>query len=73
MNSEWETCLLAIYQEEGDSWNPGPGNKLHEREMQLSHKVSEGKQDYEATVKLVNASQKDIFSSQLPKVRMHMV
>lgn len=64
---------MAIYQEQGDSWNPTPGNKLHEREMQLSRKVVEGKEDYEAAVEQINLMQQDIFSSQLPKVFLFAV
>lgn len=65
---DWELVMLELYQEQGDSWNPAPGNRLHDREAQLSRKVQESKEDYEAAVDYLNQLQQDIFSNQLPKV-----
>ncbi len=62
--------MLELYQEQGASWNPAPGNKLHDREAILSRKVKESKNEYEAAVQYLNQLQKDIFSSQLPLVHM---
>ena len=60
--------MLELYHEQGDSWNPAPGNKLHDREAQLSRKVQEGKQDYEAALEHLNQLQQDIFKRHLPGV-----
>ena len=65
---DWEVVMLELYHEQGDSWNPAPGNKLHDREAQLSRKVQESKEDYEAAVQYVNLLQQDVFTSQLPGV-----
>lgn len=66
--SEWQTSMLAIYREHGDTWNPSPGNKLHEKEVQLCKRMEESKAEYENTVDHVNTLQNDIFASQLPEV-----
>lgn len=66
--SEWQSSLLAIYRECGDAWNPTPGSKLYEKEMQLCKKMEESKTEYESTVDSVNTLQNDIFASQLPQV-----
>ena len=36
--SEWEGSLVAIYREFGDTWNPIPGSKIHDKESQLYRK-----------------------------------
>lgn len=66
--SEWEGSLVAIYCEFGDTWNPVPGSRLHDKESQLCKRMQEGKTEYEATVQHVNSLQQDILTSQLPKV-----
>ncbi len=68
--SEWESSLLAIYSESGDSWNPTPGNKLYEKEIVLCKRMEEGKAEYEASVKQTNALQQDLLSGQLPQVTL---
>ncbi|XP_064384154.1 uncharacterized protein LOC135333176 isoform X2 [Halichondria panicea] len=65
---DWEVVMLELYHEQGDSWNPAPGNKLHDREAQLSRKVQESKEDYETAVQYLNQLQQDVFTSQLPGV-----
>ena len=59
---------MAIYSEFGDTWNPTPGSKLHDRESQLCKRMQDTKAEYEATVEHVNSLQGEIFASQLPKV-----
>lgn len=71
LTSEWETSLLAIYCESGDSWNPAPGNKLYEKESVLCRKMEEGKADYEASIDHTNALQLEILTVQLPEVEDH--
>ena len=39
--AEWETSLNVLYREYGTQWNPSPGNKLYEKEQQISRKVDE--------------------------------
>ncbi len=70
LTAEWEGSLLAIYQEQGDSWNPAPGNKLHDKEALLSKKVEEGRAEYEAAVRQTNNIQTDILTNQLPQVSL---
>ena len=59
---------MAIYSEFGDTWNPTPGSKFHDKENHLCKRMQDSKAEYEATVQHVNTLQEDIFSSQLPKV-----
>lgn len=59
---------MAIYHEFGDTWNPMPGSKLHEKEIQLCKRMEDGKADYEASVQYINSLQQDMIGSQLPKV-----
>ena len=39
--SDWESSLLALFAEGGDSWAPAAGNKLYEREQLTSRKSQE--------------------------------
>ena len=66
--SEWEGSLVAIYREFGDTWNPIPGSKLHDKESQLCKRMQEGKAEYEVTLQHTNELQQEIFASRLPKV-----
>lgn len=66
--SEWEGSLIAIYSEFGDTWNPTPGSKFHEKENHLCKRMQDAKAEYEATVEHVNCLQKETLTSQLPKV-----
>ena len=68
--SEWEGSLVIIYREFGDTWNPIPGSRFHEKESQLCKRMLEGKAEYEATVQHINSLQQDIFASHLPKVHV---
>lgn len=70
---DWEVVMLELYQEQGDSWNPAPGNKLHDREALLSRRVEDSKDDYETAVQCLNQMQKDIFASQLPLVMCTLI
>ena len=39
--AEWETCLNMLHREYGMQWSPTAGNKLYEKEQQVSRKVDE--------------------------------
>ena len=39
--AEWETCMNVLYREYGMQWSPTAGNKLYEKEQQVSRKVDE--------------------------------
>lgn len=67
--SDWEGSLIVIFHGFGDTWNPIPGSKLHEKENQLCKRMEESKAEYEATVQHINDLQQDVFASQLPKVQ----
>ncbi len=65
---DWEVVMIELFQEQGDLWDPTPGNKLHDRETLLSRRVQECKDDYESAVRCINQQQNDVFSRQLPLV-----
>jgi hypothetical protein len=65
---DWEANLLALFAEGGDSWAPGPGNKLYEREQLTSRKSQELKSEYELALEKVNVMQTELHSEIMPEV-----
>lgn len=66
--AEWEGTMLALYREQGDSWNPAPGNKLYEKEAALTRRRDEARLEYEGAVGEMNAVQNECFTGQLPRI-----
>jgi hypothetical protein len=65
---DWEACLLALFAEGGDSWAPGPGNKLYEREQLTSRKSQELRTEYELALEKANIMQTELHSEIMPEV-----